>query len=129
MSTSLIGPLAIFDLEPIEVNLFRSNSPNTCSQRMFGGQRTEHGTVAPCRTIEGRLPYPLHCSVIRAGDPKVPIIWVERLCNTKSYSTRRVTAMRYGNAIFSMVVWAGIDLRSRHVGRLIAQEGAVRERP
>ena len=61
--------------------------------------------VAACRTVEGRLPHSLHCYFILPGDPQVPIIYqVERLRDGRSYSTRRVTAIQHGNAIFSIMV-------------------------
>src|SRR4029434_2988983 len=60
---------------------------------------------APCLTVEGRLPHSIHCYFILPGDPQVPIIYqVERLRDGKSYSTRRVTAIQHGNAIFSIMV-------------------------
>ncbi len=61
MSKSLIDLISILDLEPIEVNLFRGNSPKTSWQRVFGGQVIGQAMVAACRTVEGRLPHSLHC--------------------------------------------------------------------
>jgi hypothetical protein len=61
--------------------------------------------VAACRTVEGRLPHRCICYFILPGDPQIPIIYqVERLRDGKSYSTRRVTAIQHGNAIFSIMV-------------------------
>ena len=105
MSKSLVDLISILDLEPIEVNLFRGNSPKTSWQRVFGGQVIGQAMVAACRTVEGRLPHSLHCYFILPGDPQIPIIYeVERLRDGKSYSTRRVTAIQHGNAIFSIMV-------------------------
>jgi acyl-CoA thioesterase-2 len=105
MSKSLIDLLAILDIEPLEVNLFRGLSPNTRWQRVFGGQVIGQALVAACRTAEGRMPHSLHCYFILPGDPKVPIIYeVERLRDGKSYATRNVTAIQHGRAIFSMMV-------------------------
>src|SRR6202000_2189609 len=104
MSKSLIDLLSILDLEPLEVNLFRGNSPKTSWQRVFGEQSTARARGAPCRTVEGRLPHSIHCYFILPGDPQIPIIYqVERLRDGKSYSTRRVTAIQHGNAIFSIM--------------------------
>ena len=87
------------------MNLFRGNSPKTSWQRVFGGQVIGQAMVAACRTVEGRLPHSLHCYFILPGDPQIPIIYqVERLRDGKSYSTRRVTAIQHGNAIFSIMV-------------------------
>ncbi|MET4608127.1 acyl-CoA thioesterase-2 [Bradyrhizobium sp. JR4.1] len=105
MSQSLIDLLAIFDVEQIATYLFRGKSPNTNAQRVFGGQVIGQAMVGACRTVEGRLPNSLHGHFIRPGDPHVPIIYqVERVREGKSYSTRRVTAMQHGNAIFSITV-------------------------
>src|SRR3979490_2854983 len=105
MSESLVDLISILDLEPIEVNLFRGNSPKTTWQRGFGGQVIGQALVAACRPVEGRLPHSLHCYFILPGDPQIPIIYeVERLRDGKSYSTRRVTAIPHGNAIFSIMV-------------------------
>ncbi|MGY4230111.1 acyl-CoA thioesterase-2 [Bradyrhizobium sp. USDA 4503] len=105
MSKSLINLLAILDLEPIEVNLFRGNNPNSSLKRVFGGQVIGQAMVAASRTVEGRLPHSLHAYFIQTGDPQVPIIYqVERLRDGKSYSTRSVTAIQHGNTIFSMMV-------------------------
>src|SRR5258705_8295816 len=95
MSKGLIDLISILDLEPIEVNLFRGNSPKTSWQRVFGGQVIGQAMVAACRTVEGRLPHSLHCYFILPGDPQVPIIYqVERLRDGRSYSTRLVTAIQ-----------------------------------
>src|SRR6478672_1176298 len=105
MSKGLIVLISILDLEPLEVNLFRGNSPKTGWQRVFGGQVIGQAMVAACRTVEGRLPHSIHCYFILPGDPQIPIIYqVERLRDGKSYSTRRVTAIQHGNAIFSIMV-------------------------
>src|SRR3984957_7288156 len=105
MSKGLIDLISILDLEPIEVNMFRGNSPKTSWQRVFGGQVIGQAMVAACRTVQGRLPHSLHCYFILPGDPQIPIIYeVERLRDGKSYSTRRVTAIQHGNAIFSIMV-------------------------
>lgn len=101
-------PIELFkllDLEPIEVNLFRGISPQTKWPRVFGGQVIGQAMVAACRTVEGRLPHSLHAYFILPGDPAVPIIYqVNRLRDGRSFSTREVTAIQHGQAIFSMIV-------------------------
>ena len=78
--------ITLLDLEPIEVNLFRGNSPKTRWQRVFGGQVIGQAMVAACRTVEGRLPHSLHCYFILPGDPQIPIIYeVERLRDGHGY--------------------------------------------
>lgn len=105
MPKAVIDLLAILDLEPLEVDLFRGTSPNTSTQRVFGGQVIGQAMAATCRTVDGWLPHSLHCYFIQPGDPQAPIIYqVERLRDGKSYSTRRATAMQHGRAIFSIMV-------------------------
>src|SRR5260370_4272118 len=105
MSEGLIVLISILELDPIEVNMVHGNSLKTSWQRVFGGQVIGQAMVAACRTVEGRLPHSLHCYFILPGDPQIPIIYeVERLRDGKSYSTRRVTAIQHGNAIFSIMV-------------------------
>ena len=97
VGSALDDLLRLLDLEPLEVNLFRGNSPKTSWQRVFGGQVIGQAMVAACRTVEGRLPHSLHCYFILPGDPQIPIIYqVERLRDGRSYSTRRVTAIERG---------------------------------
>ncbi|MGY2843653.1 acyl-CoA thioesterase-2 [Bradyrhizobium sp. USDA 4509] len=105
MSKSLTDLLTILDLELLEVNLFRGTRPKVTWRRVFGGHVIGQAMVAACRTVEGRLPHSLHCYFLLPGDPHVQIIYqVERLRDGKSYSTRRVTAIQHGNAIFSTMV-------------------------
>ncbi|MFK4654190.1 acyl-CoA thioesterase-2 [Bradyrhizobium japonicum] len=105
MSKGPADLLAILDLELIEPNLFRGNSPNPGLQPIFGGQLIGQSMVAASRTVAARMAHSLHAYFIQPGDPKVPIIYkVEALRDSKSYSTRRVTAMQHGNAIFSIMV-------------------------
>ncbi|MCP3392299.1 acyl-CoA thioesterase II [Bradyrhizobium sp. CCGB12] len=105
MSKTSIDLLSIFDLEPIEVNLFRGNNPNPLLQRVFGGQVIAQAMVAACRTVKDRLPHSLHGYFIQTGDPQVPIIYeVRGLRDGKSYSTRSVTAIQHGKPISSIMV-------------------------
>ena len=108
MSSAVQDVLAILDLEPLEVNLFRGRSPQSRWQRVFGGQVIGQALVAACRTVEDvttRPPHSLHAYFLLGGDPKVPIIYeVDRIRDGKSFTTRRVMAIQHGHAIFSMEV-------------------------
>jgi acyl-CoA thioesterase II len=109
VATSAVADLvAILDLEPIEVNLFRGRSPQQSWQRVFGGQVVGQALVAACRTVEDlaeRPPHSLHAYFLLGGDPKVPIVYeVDRIRDGKSFTTRRVVAIQHGHAIFSMSV-------------------------
>src|SRR5215470_17385049 len=108
MSTALQNLLAILDIEPLEVNLFRGVSPPTDRTRVYGGQVIGQALVAACRTVDNvaaRPPHSLHAYFLLGGDPKVPIVYdVDRIRNGKSFTTRRVVAIQHGEAIFTMAV-------------------------
>lgn len=97
--------VSLLDIEQLETNLFRGQSPQTSWQRVFGGQVIGQALVAACRTVEGRPPHSLHAYFLLPGDPSVPIIYeVDALRDGKSFSTRRVTAIQHGHPIYSMIV-------------------------
>jgi acyl-CoA thioesterase-2 len=105
MASALENLIALLDLEPIEVNLFRGVQPDEDRQRVFGGQVAGQALVAASRTIEepGRLVHSLHAYFLRPGDPAVPIVYeVDRIRDGKSFSTRRVVAIQHGRAIFNL---------------------------
>jgi acyl-CoA thioesterase II len=105
MSSAVSDLLAVLDLEPLEVNLFRGRSPQVGWQRVFGGQVIGQALVAASRTVDGRPPHSMHAYFLLAGDPKRPIIYeVDRIRDGKSFTTRRVVAIQHGHAIFSMSV-------------------------
>ncbi len=105
MSDALKDLIALLDLEPIEVNLFRGVSPDEDRQRVFGGQVAGQALVAASRTVDEpeRLVHSLHAYFLRPGDPKVPIVYeVDRIRDGKSFSTRRVVAIQHGRPIFNL---------------------------
>src|SRR3954466_10510351 len=105
MSRAVDDLLQILDLERLEINLFRGNSPQVGWQRVFGGQVIGQALVAAPRTVEGREPHSLHAYFLLGGDPKVPIGYeVDRIRDGKSFTTRRVVAIQHGQPIFSMSV-------------------------
>ena len=72
--------LSILDLEPIEKNLFRGQSPQQGWQRVFGGQVIGQALMAATRTVEDRHVHSLHSYFLLPGDPAAPIIYeVDRL--------------------------------------------------
>ncbi|OSI30554.1 acyl-CoA thioesterase II [Bradyrhizobium canariense] len=105
MSKGVAKLLAILDLEPIGRNLFRGSSPSPSWDRVFGGQLIAQAMVAASRTVEERMAHSLHACFVQPGDPMVPIFYeVEALRDSKSYSTRRVTAMQRNREICSVFV-------------------------
>ena len=104
MSDSLDKLLDLLDLEQIEVNIFRGRSPDETVQRVFGGQVAGQALVAAGRTVPAdRLVHSMHAYFIRPGDPAVPLVYtVDRVRDGRSFSTRRVTTIQHGKAIFAM---------------------------
>jgi len=101
MSTAFEDLLTILDLERIEKNMFRGNSPNVGWQRVFGGLVISQALVAASRTVEERSPHSLHGYFLLPGDPAVPIVYeVERVRDGASFSTRRCVAIQHGRTIF-----------------------------
>jgi acyl-CoA thioesterase-2 len=102
--TIVDGLVALLDLEQIEQNIFRGLSPNARRLRVFGGQVAGQALVAAGRTVEpGRIVHSLHSYFIRAGDPSIPIVYiVDRVRDGRSFTTRRVSAVQHGQAIFSL---------------------------
>jgi len=104
MQTALDNVVEILDLEAIEVNIFRGRSPDDDRQRIFGGQVAGQALVAAARTVEQGSVHSLHAYFLRAGDPKTPLLYeVDRIRDGRSFTTRRVVAIKNGKAIFQ---WA-----------------------
>src|SRR5688500_3305650 len=104
MTFRLDALLALLDLEELEVNIFRGTNRDIGSGRVYGGQVLAQALVAAGRTVEaGRAVHSLHSYFILPGDLAAPIVYfVERLRDGKSFTTRRVTAIQHGRAIFEM---------------------------
>jgi acyl-CoA thioesterase-2 len=96
--------VALLELEPIEQNIYRGDNRNIGTGRIFGGQVLAQALVAAARTVEEERPlHSMHGYFILPGDLSVPVVYfVERLRDGGSFSTRRVTGIQNGNAIFSM---------------------------
>ncbi|ACY99275.1 MULTISPECIES: acyl-CoA thioesterase [Thermomonospora] len=104
MKESLKELLDLLDLEQIENDIFRGRSPQERRQRVFGGQVAGQALVAAGRTVQvNRVVHSLHAYFIRPGDPLVPIVYtVDRVRDGRSFTTRRVTAIQHGRAIFTL---------------------------
>ena len=97
--------IALLDLEPIEVNIFRGLSPDVKVQRVFGGQVAGQALVAAARTVDrpDASVHSLHAYFLRPGDPAVPILYeVDRIRDGRSFTTRRVVAIQHGRPIFNL---------------------------
>jgi acyl-CoA thioesterase-2 len=103
MQTALDRLIAILDLEELEVNVFRGQSPKEFRQRVFGGQVAGQALVAAGRTVERGSVHSLHAYFLRPGDPSTPILYmVDRIRDGQTFTTRRVVAIQHGRAIFNL---------------------------
>ena len=103
MQSAVDELVALLDLEPIEVNIFRGVSHDEDRLRVFGGQVAAQALVAAARTVEDRSVHSLHAYFLRPGDPTAPIIYeVDRIRDGRSFTTRRVVAIQHGRAIFNL---------------------------
>ena len=91
-----------FELERLEVNLFRGESRDIGSPQVFGGQVLGQALMAAYATIEGRVVHSLHAYFLRRGDFNLPIVYqVDRSRDGQSFSSRRVIAIQNGEQIFT----------------------------
>ncbi len=91
-----------FELERLEVNLFRGESRDIGSAQVFGGQVLGQALMAASSTVEGRVVHSLHAYFLRRGDFNLPIVYqVDRNRDGGSFSSRRVIAIQNGAPIFT----------------------------
>ncbi|CAL1608768.1 unnamed protein product [Knipowitschia caucasica] len=103
-SQDLRGALvtSVLNLETLDVDLYRGTHhwvPK--SQRLFGGQIVGQALVAAAKSVNDSLyAHSLHCYFVRAGDPKVPVLYqVDRTRDGRSFSVRSVKAIQHGKPI------------------------------
>lgn len=105
MAYSIDDLIDLLDLEPLERNIYRGRNRDIGSGRIFGGQVLAQSIVAARRTVEeeDREVHSVHGYFILAGDLDIPVVYfVDRLRDGRSFTTRRVTAIQHGKAIFNM---------------------------
>ena len=105
MAESTESLVSLLDLEPIELNIYRGQNHDIGSGRIFGGQVLAQALVAARRTIDevDRTAHSLHAYFILEGDLDIPVVYfVDRLRDGRSFTTRRVTAIQHGRAIFTL---------------------------
>ena len=102
MNEKLEDLINLLDIERIEVNLFRGQSPSDRWQRVFGGQVLAQALHAAYQTIPNdRFVHSLHSYFLLPGDLTIPITYkVTEMRNGGSFSTRRVTAIQKNSTIF-----------------------------
>ncbi len=104
MPTPLAALLTLLDLEPLKVNIYRGRNRDLGTGRVYGGQVFAQALVAARRTVdEERDAHSAHGYFILPGDLKAPIVYfVDRLRDGRSFTTRHVTAIQHGQAIFNL---------------------------
>lgn len=111
MSGQVDDLLHLLDLEPLEVNIYRGQNRDIGTGRVFGGQVFAQALVAARRTVDdAREAHSVHGYFILPGDLTAPIVYfVDRLRDGTSFTTRRVTAIQHGRAIFNLSASFHID--------------------
>ena len=95
--------VAHLQLEQLEINLFRGLSHDIGSPAVFGGQVLGQALMAAARTVPVHAVHSLHAYFLRPGDKEAAIVYeVDRIRDGASFTTRRVTAIQHGKAIFHM---------------------------
>lgn len=105
MARSTQALIELLHLERIEDNIYRGHNRDIGSGRIFGGQVLAQALVAARRTIEqaDRAAHSLHGYFILEGDLDVPVVYfVDCLRDGRSFTTRNVTAIQHGRAIFTL---------------------------
>lgn len=96
--------LGLLELERLEHDIYRGRNRDIGTGRVFGGQVLAQALMAARHTVEAdREAHSLHGYFILPGDLEAPIVYfVDRLRDGKSFTTRRVTAIQHGRAIFNL---------------------------
>lgn len=103
MDPRLADLLRQFELERLEVNLFRGVSRDIGAPQVFGGQVLGQALMAAYATVESHDVHSLHAYFLRRGDFKAPIVYhVDRARDGHSFDARRVVAIQHGEQIFNM---------------------------
>jgi acyl-CoA thioesterase-2 len=102
--------LKLMELETLEVNLFRGESRDIGTSRVFGGQVLAQSIIAASRTVDEGTIHSLHAYFLRAGDAESPIVYdVDRNRDGRSFKSRRVVAIQHGRPIFTLAASFQLD--------------------
>jgi acyl-CoA thioesterase-2 len=103
MKAALADLLHLLELERIEDNIFRGESRDLGSDRVFGGQVLGQALAAANYTAGAREVHSLHAYFLLPGDVTVPVVYeVDIARDGKTFSTRRVVAIQHGRPILNM---------------------------
>src|SRR5262245_37401280 len=104
MQNVLAALIDLLALERLDRDLFRGRSQDLGWGAIFGGQVLGQALSAAAQTVGADRPvHSLHGYFMRAGDLTRPILYqIDRLRDGASFTTRRVSAIQEGEAIFSL---------------------------
>lgn len=95
--------IQLLALERIDTNLFRGQSTDIGTNRVFGGQVLGQALAAANYTVDDRVVHSLHAYFLRKGDHTAPIIYeVDRQRDGRSFASRRVVAIQHGRPILNL---------------------------
>ena len=95
--------LEYFNLEKLEENLYRAQSMDIGTGRIFGGQVLSQALAAANRTVENKQAHSFHAYFLREGDVKKPVVFqVDRARDGRSFSNRRVVVIQHGRPILNL---------------------------
>lgn len=105
MSEKLENLVSLLGLEQIEENLFRGCSEDLGFRQLFGGQVLGQALSAASQTVAPeRNVHSVHGYFLRPGDARLPIVYqVDAPRDGGSFSTRTVSAIQKGRAIFTLM--------------------------
>lgn len=108
MSPARSGDLpltTILELERLDRDLYRAESPRYTGRRnLFGGQVASQALMAAAQTVPPEhFPHSFHLYFMRSGAIGEPIVlYVSRIRDGRSFTTRNVVAQQNGEAILTM---------------------------
>lgn len=103
MNPILADLIELLTLERLDTYLFRGQSHDIGTNRVFGGQVLGQALAAAANTVEERVVHSLHAYFLRKGDHNSPIIFeVDPQRDGRSFSSRRVVAIQHGRPILNL---------------------------
>ncbi len=103
MNPILEDLIELLTLEVLDTNLFRGQSRDIGTNRVFGGQVLGQALAAANNTVEDRVAHSLHAYFLRKGDHTAPIIFeVDRQRDGRTFTSRRVVAIQHGRPILNL---------------------------
>lgn len=94
----------LFDLEQLEIGLYRGKSWDLGFKAVYGGQVLGQSITAAYKSLQDdRKIHSFHSYFLLPGDASKPVVYeVEKIRDGRSFSARRVKAIQNGRTIFYM---------------------------